>query len=204
MKTLLVSEDQNALENTSQYLQSIGSETICYHNALKALDNLDEISPHLIIIDAECFPRLWKVFVQFIVCDPKFEKTLFILIANEEQSDEEQEKMEQLGIKRIISPDLTETDKKVIYNLLTQNNLISERDSTTFIFTHPLTDVIITGQIISMFSSVIIFAPEKKMLTNDIKPGTIIKSCTLKIGQAVTEPVVKVLKNDSTIQFQII
>ena len=130
-------------------------------------------------------------------------KAIFIEV-DELMSDEEQEKMEQLGIKRIISPDLTETDKKVIYNLLTQNNLISERDSTTFIFTHPLTDAIITGQIISMFSSVIIFAPEKKMLTNDIKPGTIIKSCTLKIGQAVTEPVVKVLKNDSTIQFQII
>lgn len=204
MKTLLVSEEENAVKNISQYLQSIGSEMICYHNVLKALDNIDEISPHLVIVDAESFPRLWKVFVQFIICDPKFEKTLFVLISKNEQSDDEQEKMEQLGIKRMISSDLSETDKKVLYNLLTQNNLISERDATTFIFSHPVSDVIITGQIISMFSSVIIFEPEKKELTKDIKPGTIIKSCTLKIGQAVTEPIVKVLKNDSSIQFQIL
>ena len=67
MKTLLVSEEENAVKNISQYLQSIGSEMICYHNVLKALDNIDEISPHLVIVDAESFPRLWKVFVQFIL-----------------------------------------------------------------------------------------------------------------------------------------
>ncbi len=196
MKTLLITASETETENCAQYLESIGSENITYRWPVKAMDNISEIAPHLVVINADDFPRLWKTFVQFMRADPTFDHAIIFLVSGHDLSEKEQEKAQTLGIKKVLPRKLSETDKRTIYNMLVQENLVSEKTSMQFAFRHPADYRIITGRIMSMFSSIIIFKPEKRYLIDNIKPGTVIKSCTLKIGHTTTEPPVKVLSNN--------
>lgn len=196
MKTLLITASETETENCAQYLESIGSENITYRWPVKAMDNISEIAPHLVVINADDFPRLWKTFVQFMRADPTFDHAIIFLVSGHDLSEKEQEKAQTLGIKKVLPRKLSETDKRTIYNMLVQGNLVSEKTSMQFAFRHPADYRIITGRIMSMFSSIIIFKPEKRYLIDNIKPGTVIKSCTLKIGHTTTEPPVKVLSNN--------
>ena len=196
MKTLLITASREETDNCAQYLESIGSENITYRWPVKAMDNISEIDPHVLVINADDFPRLWKTFVQFIRADSKFDKVIIFLVSGSDLSEKEQEKAQVLGIKKVLPRKLTETDKKNVYNMLVQEDLVTEKTSMQFAFRHPADYHIVTGRIMSMFSSIIIFKPERRYLIDNIKPGTVIKSCTLKIGHTTTEPPVKVLANN--------
>ena len=66
MKALLVLEDKEKLSLLNKKLTETGYDTICYQWLLKALDNIEEIAPHLIFISAIDYPRHWKTFVQHV------------------------------------------------------------------------------------------------------------------------------------------
>ena len=99
MKALIVLDDKEKLASLSSKLTNAGFDTICYQWLMKALDNLEEISPHLVLISAEDYPRHWKVFVQHIKLHN--DKTKVFLITSS-LTKEEQKKVEILGIEDII------------------------------------------------------------------------------------------------------
>lgn len=204
MKTMFITGKETDTARCAEYLKSVGSENIFYHWPVKAMDNLDEICPHVLVLNANDFPRLWKTILQYVRSDEKFEDLIVLLIGSS-LDDAEQDKARCLGVSRIIQPELNESDEKVIYNLLAQNHLVSEKEAVSLAFRHPATYGIVTGQITGMYGSIVIFKPEKAGIIADIKNGTVIKSSTLKIGHAVTEPLLKVLHNGtSELQLQIL
>ena len=99
MKALIVLDDKEKLASLSSKLTNAGFDTICYQWLMKALDNLEEISPHLVLISAEDYPRHWKVFVQHIKLHND-ETKVFLLTSS--LTEEEQKKVEILGIEDII------------------------------------------------------------------------------------------------------
>ena len=205
MKTLLITASEIETDNCAQYLESIGSENITYRWLVKAMDNICEINPHILVINADDFPRLWKTFVQFLRSDSMFDRLIIFLVSHRGLSEREQDKAKTLGIIKVLPRTLNEIDKKNVYNILVQENLVSEKISIQFAFRHPVDYRIVTGRIMSMFSSIIIFKPEQRYLIDNIKPGTIIKSCTLKIGRTSTESPVKVLSiNGLELELQIL
>ena len=64
MKALLVADDEKAINNISEVLKAAGYDTIVYTWLLKALDNIEEIAPHLIIVSTGDYPRHWKTLAQ--------------------------------------------------------------------------------------------------------------------------------------------
>ena len=99
MKALIVLDDKEKLASLSSKLTNAGFDTICYQWLMKALDNLEEISPHLVLISAEDYPRHWKVFVQHIKLHND-ETKVFLITSS--LTEEEQKKVEILGIEDII------------------------------------------------------------------------------------------------------
>ena len=91
MKALIVLDDKEKLSSISEKLTNAGFDTICYQWLMKALDNLEEISPHLVIISAEDYPRHWKVFVQHIKAHFKDDNTKVFLLTSS-LTEEEQKK----------------------------------------------------------------------------------------------------------------
>lgn len=65
MKALIIAENDEVIERISSVVKANGYDTIVYHWLLKALDNIEEIAPHLIVICTKDYPRHWKTLVQF-------------------------------------------------------------------------------------------------------------------------------------------
>ena len=124
MKALIVLDDREKLSSISEKLTNAGFDTICYQWLMKALDNLEEISPHLVIISAEDYPRHWKVFVQHIKAHFKNDNTKVFLLTSS-LTEEEQKKVKYLGIQDIIY-DINTDLQKVISAFTLEPSLTAE------------------------------------------------------------------------------
>ena len=124
MKALIVLDDKEKLSSISEKLTNAGFDTICYQWLMKALDNLEEISPHLVIISAEDYPRHWKVFVQHIKAHFKDDNTKVFLLTSS-LTEEEQKKVKYLGIQDIIY-DINTDLQKVISAFTLEPTLTAE------------------------------------------------------------------------------
>lgn len=116
MKSLLISESQDTLDSYADFFKSMGYENLCYRWLLKAMDNLEELKPDLVFINASDYPRHWKTLVQYIktsgVCNP------VLLLAAEHLNDDEQAKARFLGTYSITSPIDNETTREQIRGFL--------------------------------------------------------------------------------------
>lgn len=112
MKTLLISESRDILTAYADFFKSMGYENLCYRWLLKAMDNLEEIQPDVVFINASDYPRHWKTIVQHIrasgFCNP------VVLIAAEYLDEDDQAKARFLGIYCITSSIDTEATRQKI------------------------------------------------------------------------------------------
>ena len=99
MKALLVADDEKAINNISEVLKAAGYDTIVYTWLLKALDNIEEIAPHLIIVSTGDYPRHWKTLAQYATAGFGDYKPQIILYTDENFSEEENKKAEALHVR---------------------------------------------------------------------------------------------------------
>lgn len=99
MKALLVADDEKAITNISEVLKSAGYDTIVYKWLLKALDNIEEIAPHLIVVSTGDYPRHWKTLAQYSSIGIGDYKPQIILYTDENFNEEEQKKAEILQVR---------------------------------------------------------------------------------------------------------
>lgn len=103
MKALLVADDEKAISNISEVLKIAGYDVITYKWLLKAMDNIEEITPHLIVISTKDYPRHWKTLAQYssnIICDYTPE---VILYADDDLDEDELKKAEMLNVRGIFN-----------------------------------------------------------------------------------------------------
>lgn len=96
MKAMIISEEQSVLLKTESILKANGVDCIQYSWLMKALDNLEEIHPALIIVNAKEYPRHWKTLAQFV--RTSFSDVKVILFTPEDLDNEENKKAVTLGI----------------------------------------------------------------------------------------------------------
>ena len=98
MKVLIITEKQDLSTKISTIAKNYGADTIIYKWFLKALDNLEEIQPDVIILSTSEYPRLWKTLVQFLKSGLGGPNPRTYLYKDIPLSEEDQEKYEELGI----------------------------------------------------------------------------------------------------------
>lgn len=91
MRSLLISENENRSSLLFSALTESGIETIRYRWFLKALDNIEEISPDFIMIDADDFPRHWKILCAYTK-SAVLKKPLKIVLCSEKGFSEDEMK----------------------------------------------------------------------------------------------------------------
>lgn len=143
MKALLVADNKLVIDNISQILETAGYDVIIYNWLLKALDNVEEISPHLIVVSAKDYPRHWKTLAQYASMGFRSYKPQIILYAEGGLSEDDMQKAKTLNIRGvfesvdvkgldqlrkiltkesdIFSGNLTEEEIPTIENLLSSN-----------------------------------------------------------------------------------
>ncbi len=107
MKILIVSETPNSLDTYNKFFSDNGFSTICYSWLVKALDNIEEINPEIIFVNAVDYPRTWKVLIQNARQVSKSLKHCIVVVP-EELDDDEQKKLKTLEAI-CVKPDFTQT-----------------------------------------------------------------------------------------------
>lgn len=102
MKALLILDDDEALSALDSFLRAHRFDTIMYRWFLKALDNLEEVAPDLIIISVKDYPRHWKTLAGFIKSGIAGKECGIILFSPHELSSDEKEKARALGVAGIL------------------------------------------------------------------------------------------------------
>ena len=128
MKAVIIAESENIIKEFSQYYKLNGYDIIVYHWLMKAMDNIEEIDPDLIFINAEEYPRHWKILCQYITGINKLPK--IVLYSSKVFNEEDKEKCKILNIDSVIGrvedleevftleelcPTSTETESEIEY-----------------------------------------------------------------------------------------
>lgn len=197
MKLLLVSESPTLkpfLERTFSFQQA---DVIHYDNPIKAMDNLGEIQPAVVLFSATDFPRHWKPFVIFLRNTFTRHEAIFILLINDNFEPDEAEKAEYLEVNAVLDEDLT-TSQAVqrIRGIITRYHqsvdirraaryIPSPGDNVRLVFTNPNTFQITAGTVTDISTGGLRFRPDSPDTFETIDDHTMIPMASLRLGEIV-------------------
>ena len=98
MKALVISDRQEITHFVNPLLLNKSFDLIHYKSILKALDNIEEIQPDIIILSADEFPRHWKTLVGFVQSGIGGNEVKVYLYDKNPLSDEDNKKALELGV----------------------------------------------------------------------------------------------------------
>lgn len=164
MKAIIISDDDSFIQKINDVLISFSYDVIIYKWLLKALDNVEEIRPDIVIISAYDYPRHWKTFAQFSKAKIAGADPQIILFAPADFSESEIDKAKALGIKGYFSAiDEKGLDdfstilksKDPVYKDAAEKQVVTAKEQpvaerNSVIFTHPRDNTFITGTITSL------------------------------------------------------
>lgn len=166
MKALIISEDEKVYSTLDTILKEAAYDTIIYKWLLKALDNIEEIQPDLIVVSSSEYPRHWKTLVQFVKSGIGGDNVSIYLYEPTPVSNEDEEKARILGVTGCFSD--FEDFKKLLTPLVNNptpvvpepvegpeptpvvEEPVEEKPSIPntghFMFTHPISKKFISGK----------------------------------------------------------
>ncbi len=122
MKALIVAESESVLLASQNFLLEQHCDVIKYRWLMKALDNLEEIDPQIIIISAMDYPRHWKTLVQFINSTFPAKLPHIYLFSSDVMGENEIRKAKWLGVKGVIKDFSSFEDRQMLSSIFTQKN----------------------------------------------------------------------------------
>lgn len=180
MIAILIAESEDFIHEITQALESEGFKIIHYTWLLKALDNVEEISPKRIYVNALDYPRHWKTLVQYT--NGNFiEKKPEIYLYNIDNFDEkEKEKAKCLKVHVI----------EDVANILTTEQSV--------MMINPHTNALLLGSIKLLKNKSLIFNCETKESMKHLREKDLIPKVVLKQNNTITKPIVKILSIHKT------
>lgn len=211
MRILLVADRTELREYIHRNFMPRGAEIIQYQNPIKAMDNLDEIDPELVLFSTQDFPRHWKPFLAFLRDFKPREECVFVLLKGADFDHEEADKAQALKVNGIVREELD--DKAEIDRLKELVNryhdigdaraekriVPSAIDKIGFIFTHPARLELIEGRVEDLSATGISFLPANRQRVMDIAIGTLLPACSLRIGDALLALPARVVRNERSL-----
>ena len=213
MKAIIICDDEELIGKVDSALASLSYDTIIYRWLLKALDNIEEIRPDIVVVSASDYPRHWKTLTQFIKSGIAGKIPDVILYVPKSFSETEKMKAQKLGIKGIfdscdedgmsffrsiinsptgdVSPDPEKADKErsaeaaSISETLSTEGLSGSKIGTA-VFTHPKTGAFVTGTIRSLSDGSAEFTADIPSLAAEIASGDKIEELSMRTAGVPT------------------
>ena len=98
MKALVISDRPEIIEYVTPLLKEKGFDLIHYRWIIKALDNIEEIQPDVIVLSAGEYPRHWKTLAGFVQSGIGGNDVKVYLYETTPLSDEDSKKTKELGV----------------------------------------------------------------------------------------------------------
>ena len=204
MKALLISDLPRSTDDLKPLFSEYKFDLIHYHSPLKALDNIEEISPDMVIINARDFPRHWKPIARHIRWGRSKEDVLITLLTANDFSTDDADKAMFLGIQGIVNFESSNCkaileDLRMIFNRYHYGQSKDISKSVQFLFTNPVNETIITGTVKNLTEETLLFLPDTPANVSDLKNNMILDQCSLKIENAFIFPNCKIISNDNAL-----
>ncbi len=195
MKAILISEILEPEEQVKSALKEHDFDLIHYRSPLKAMDNLTEISPDALIINAIDFPRHWKVVTQHIRWDKGEDSVLLILLTDESFTEDDKEKADESGIQAVLKIENSVMDafpaiQKVFDKYRGNSHKPAKKSKdqkdfskrVQFAFVNPNNELIVTGLVKSISEDSLVFSPDFPEDIASLEEGNILKACGVQIN----------------------
>lgn len=216
MKMMLVSETpalKPFLERSFSFQQA---DVIHYDNPIKAMDNIEEIQPEIVLFASTDFPRHWKPFVMYLRNAFTRHETVFVLLINESFSDEEAEKAEFLEVNAVLDEDLT-SDQTIerIRGIIaryhqsidirrTTRYLPSRKDEIQCVFTNPYTFRFVYGTVVDISAGGLRLRPDDDNVLREVDPHAVLPMVSLRIGKTIIPIRLEIIRISETIACEFI
>ena len=201
MKLLLILGDDDTYRLITRYIKPLGFEFVHYTHVLKAMDNIDEIDPHAIIISAKDFPRHWKTMTHFVRNERAKDACPLIVLKGDNFSMEEASKASFLGVSGLIVEALdSSAEIGRLQGILSRYMPVDERRRSRrfqtepwqrfgFVFTRPDNHILVTGATKDISAGGLSFMPDNPSLLKDLSIDTELKDCSLRVGDSILSPI---------------
>lgn len=201
MIALIVSDSKHETALLETYAKQAGYDCVTYGWLLKALDNLEEISPHVVIINAVDYPRHWKILAMHT--NVLRTKTI-LLVSPERFNEEEQRKACHLGITGLVRG-FSADETNAFLNLLKHDRddsfaFTKDKDLAKLLFLHPKTGTICTGCITAESGTQLVMLPDNE---NPLCTGDFIEDAALKDSDGIRSVQAEVTCVASTVMLAI-
>ncbi|HKK48136.1 MAG TPA: PilZ domain-containing protein [Alkalispirochaeta sp.] len=214
MKMMLVSDSSELKPHLERMFNFQQVEVIHYDNPIKAMDNLDEISPDIVLFSAADYPRHWKPFVIFLRNTFGRHEAIFMLLINERFDPEEASKAEYLQVNAVLDEDLaSQRTAERIRGIVTryhQNTDIrravryipSSSDRIAVAFTNPNTFQIMPGTVVDISTGGLRFSPEDPSTLQSLDDHTAVSMASLRLGDSILSISLRVIRITETVAFE--
>ena len=98
MKALVISDRTEINDYVTPLLKEKGFDIIHYRWIIKALDNIEEIQPDIIVLSAGEYPRHWKTLAGFVQSGIGGNNVKVYLYETSPLSEEDAKKADELGV----------------------------------------------------------------------------------------------------------
>lgn len=207
MKVLLIAEDDQTINALVPVIKKSGAEIITYRWLLKALDNVEEIAPDIVVISTAEYPRHWKTFVQFTKSGfgGKVPKT--ILYNSKPMGKDEKEKARSLGVFGMFgsldSNGLEELENYLAGKKDEAFGFVSNGPKFELVFTNPKNECLVTGLVKSVSENRIEFSSDIPDLVKNLCAGDTIARATFGENKAYKYVSAKVLSNGARLELKL-
>jgi len=216
MKLLLVLGSDDNFDIVSSSIPPLGFEIIRYRHVMKAMDNIDEISPSAIVVSARDFPRHWKILVQFVRSERSREACPIILLKGGTFSTEETAKAFFLGVNGVLD-DALESPEKLnrLQNILGRHvpvhekrkhhrHLVEPWHRVGFLVANLSGNGIVGGAVQNISLGGLSFLPAKSQSPDEDAINEEFSECSLRVGEAILSPVCRLVRTGRIVSMEFI
>ncbi len=213
MKLLVVAQREDLKNLVAYHLNPVGFEILYYSDPVKVIENLDELNPEMLLINAADFPRHWKPMLKLLRENKSKDQSVFVILV-QDPPFEEAAKASHLGINGIIDAGLPEKKQmrrlEELYRRYRsvkdqrrfQRLYPSEEDKLRLIFSHPRTLAIVTGSLGEISIQGASFRPHDPSVTADLRRNDELRHCTLKVEDEHISLIARITRNTEEIGLQ--
>lgn len=214
MLALAVTRDKQLVRDFKVIFSSMNSHVIHYRNPLKAMDNLPEIQPDVILFSAIDFPRHWKLCIRDVRDLKSREEGIFILYTEKDFPTEEADKAAFLQVNAILSEALPrESQFQFIEKLLQRYRpqrevrreevfIAPETERLEFLFLNPQNYQMITGRLMDLSQKGGSFKPDDPPLVHNLEEGMVIEPCSLRLGGDIISLTARIKQKGGMLLFE--
>lgn len=212
MILMLVKEETSWAAGLERYLSPYGVSVVHYRHPLKALDNLTETKPSIVLYDLQDFPRHWKILIKYLREEFGKDEVVFLLVSTGPAPLEEANKALYLGVNGILQFNgeleaLARNIREVFLRYGTfevaETELAGSEGPLAFLFRHPRHKHLVTGALVKYDGQRATFKPDFAHEVADLSEGECLSGGSLRIAESLVTLDATVLKNNGQLQLAV-